>query len=153
MKKHLLIVYHSKSGNTAAMAQAVLKGCEHPDVDVEIRMLLAADAGLDDLLWADGLIIGTPENFGYMSGMIKDFLERTFYPAEGKVEGLPFCMFISAGNDGTGALRSMRRVCSGYPFKEVQEPLICQGPVTPETLAKCEEFGLYMAAGTEAAIF
>ena len=153
MKKHLLIVYHSLGGNTAAMARAVLRGCQHPYVDVETRMRLARDACLDDLLWADGLMLGTPENFGYMSGMIKDFFERTFYAAAGKVEGLPFCMFISAGNDGTGALNSMRRVCSGYPFKEVQEPLLARGEVTAATLAQCEAFGLYMAAGTEAAIF
>jgi multimeric flavodoxin WrbA len=108
--KHLLIVYHSKDGSTGKMAAAVWQGTQHEDVDIEVRMRQAREADIDDLLWADGLVLGTPENFGYMSGMMKDFLERTFYPAEGKVEGLPFGIFISASNDGTGALSSLRRI-------------------------------------------
>jgi len=151
--KHLLLVYHSKDGNTGRMAKAVAKGCEHPDVEVELRQRTAFAASVEDLLWADGLILGTPENFGYMSGAVKDFFDRTFYPTEGKVEGLPYCVFISAGNDGTGALTSIRRIASGYPFKEVQEPMIARGPVTAETLRQCEDFGLFMAAGIEAGIF
>jgi len=151
--KHLLIVYHSKSGSTGKMAEAVFQGTQHPDIDIDVRMRQAHEADIDDLLWANGLILGTPENFGYMSGMMKDFLERTFYPAEGKVEGLPYCIFISAANDGTGALSSLRRICSGYPFKEVQEPIISRGEITAELLAQCEEFGLFMAAGIESAIF
>ena len=128
-------------------------GCDHPDIEIEIRLRVAHAADVDDLLWADGLILGTPENFGYMSGAMKDFFDRTFYPAEGKVEGLPYCIFISASNDGTGALTSIRRIASGFPFKEVQEPIISRGNVTPETLVQCEEFGLYMAAGIESGIF
>jgi len=151
--KHLLIVYHSKSGSTGKMAAAVLQGTQHPEVAIEVRMRPAHEADVNDLFWADGLILGTPENFGYMSGMLKDFLERTFYPAEGKVEGLPYCIFISASNDGTGALTSLRRICSGYPFKEVQEPIISRGDLTPEILKQCEEFGLLMAAGIESGIF
>ena len=151
--KHLLIVYHSKDGSTGKMAAAVWQGTQHEDVDIEVRMRQAREADIDDLLWADGLVLGTPENFGYMSGMMKDFLERTFYPAEGKVEGLPFGIFISASNDGTGALSSLRRICSGYPFKEVQEPIISRGELLAEILAQCEEFGLLMAAGIESGIF
>jgi len=151
--KHLLIVYHSKSGSTGKMAEAVLQGTQHSDIDIDVRMRQAHEADIDDLLWANGLIVGTPENFGYMSGMMKDFLERTFYPAEGRVEGLPYCIFISASNDGTGALSSLRRICSGYPFKEVQQPIISRGEITAELLAQCEEFGLFMAAGIESAIF
>ena len=151
--KHLLIVFHSKDGTTGKMAEAVARGCEHPDIEIEIRLRVAQAADVDDLLWADGLILGTPENFGYMSGAMKDFFDRTFYPAEGKVEGLPYCIFISASNDGTGALTSIRRIASGFPFKEVQEPIISRGNVTPETLKQCEEFGLYMAAGIESGIF
>jgi multimeric flavodoxin WrbA len=79
--KNLLIIYHSQSGGTENMAQAVHTGCQQED-DVETRFLRAFDANLDDLLWADGIIFGTPENFGYMSGALKDFFDRTFYPAE-----------------------------------------------------------------------
>ena len=151
--KHLLIVYHSRDGSTGKMAKAVWQGTQHEDVEVEVRMRQAREADIDDLLWTDGLILGTPENFGYMSGMMKDFLERTFYPAEGKVEGLPYSIFISASNDGTGALSSLRRICSGYPFKEVQEPIISRGELSADVLAQCEEFGLFMAAGIESGIF
>ena len=150
--KHLLIVYHSKDGSTGKMSAAVCRGAHHPDISIEIKMILAKEAILEDLLWADGLVLGTPENFGYMSGALKDFFDRVFYPAEGKVQGMPYCIFISAGNDGTGALTSIRRICSGFPFKEVQDPVISKGPLTEEKLVLCEELGLYMAAGIEAGI-
>jgi len=151
--KNLLIIYHSKDGNTAKMADAVLSGANHTDIDVNVKMLLAKDADLEELLWADGLILGTPENFGYMSGALKDFFDRTYYPAEGKVEGLPYCVFICAGNDGAGALRSIRRIVKGYPFKEVQEPVISQGELEDNVLKSCVDLGMYMAAGIENGLF
>ncbi|MFT7686278.1 MAG: multimeric flavodoxin WrbA [Candidatus Azotimanducaceae bacterium] len=151
--KKLLIIYHSKDGSTAKMADAVYKGAKHPDVDVSVRMLLAKDAFLEDLLWANGVIFGTPENFGYMSGALKDFFDRTYYPAEGKVEGMPYCIFICAGNDGAGALRSIERIVKGYPLKKIQEPLISKGELSTDLLEACEEFGLYMSAGIESSIF
>lgn len=151
--RNLLIIYHSKDGTTAKMADAVLRGAGHPDIDVNVKMLLAKNALLEDLLWADGLILGTPENFGYMSGALKDFFDRTYYPAEGKVEGLAYCVFICAGNDGSGALRSIRRIVKGYPFKEVHEPLVAQGDLDEKMLDACEEIGMYMAAGIENGLF
>ncbi len=151
--KHLLIVYHSKNGSTATMAHAVLQGASHPDIAIDKRFKLAREAGVDDLLWADAVIFGTPENFGYMSGALKDFFDRTYYPAEGKVEGLPYALFVSAGNDGQGAVTSVQRIVRGFPFKEVQPPLIVKGDITPGDLARCEELGMYMAAGTEASLF
>ena len=84
-------------------------------------------ADAEDLLWADGVIFGTPENFGYMSGALKDFFDRTFYPCEGKTEGLPIAIFIGCGNDGTGALNAIRRITPGYRFREVAEPVIVRG--------------------------
>ncbi len=152
--KHLLIVYHSKTGHTEAMAQAVRRGAEHEDIEaVEVRFLRARQAGPDDLLWAHGLLLGTPENFGYMSGALKDFLDRTFYEVEGKLNPLPYAMFVSAGNDGTGAVRAMERIANGYPFVRVQEPLISRGEVTDEVLAQCEELGMTLAAGLEIGAF
>lgn len=152
--KHLLIVYHSQTGHTAAMAEAVGRGARSPDVaGVEVRMLRAAEAGPDDLLWADAVILGSPENFGYMSGAMKDFLDRTYYPCEGKVESLPYAIFISAGNDGSGALSSIQRIARGYPLRAVQEPLIARGETTDAVLASCEELGMAMAAGLEMGVF
>jgi multimeric flavodoxin WrbA len=151
---NLLIVYHSKTGNTARLADAVRRGASHPDAgEVVIRFLTARRAGPADLLWADAVLLGTSENFGYMSGAIKDFLERTFYELEGKLQPLPCAIFISAGNDGDGALTSLRRIIGGYPFKEVQEPVIAQGRITADHLERCEELGLALAAGVDAGIF
>jgi len=118
---------------------------------VETRMLKANDAGPEDLLWADVMAIGTPENFGYMSGMIKDFLERTFYEVEGKLNPLPYALFICAGDDGSGAVRSIERIANGYPFKKVQEPIVCKGDVEASK-AKCKDLGLMLAAGIEMGI-
>lgn len=149
----LLIVYHSKNGNTARLARAVLEGATHPDIEVDVRMKRAHEAGVDDLLWCDAVILGTPENFGYMSGAMKDFFDRTYYPLEGRIEGLPYAVFISAGNDGSGALTSIQRIVKGYPFKEVHEPVIVKGDVTREALEQCNELGMFMAAGAEANLF
>jgi multimeric flavodoxin WrbA len=152
--KHLLIVYHTQTGNTLKLAQAACNGARSELVsDVETRLLQAAEAGPEDLLWADGLLLATPENFGYMSGAMKDFLDRTFYPVEGKILPLPYTVLISAGNDGTGALRAIRRIAGGYPFTEVQEPLIAQGTITETHLRCAEELGLTLAAGLEAGIY
>jgi multimeric flavodoxin WrbA len=152
--KHLLIVYHTKTGNTGRLAEAVRKGAIGDAVSgVEVRCRRAGEAGPADLLWADGVLLGTPENFGYMSGAMKDFLDRTFYEVEGKLQPLPCAVFISAGNDGSGALTSIRRIVKGYPFREVQEAVIARGPVTAAHLARCEELGLALAVGLEAGIF
>ena len=152
--KQLLIVYHSQTGHTRAMAEAVLRGARSEEVDgVETRMLSAGDAGPEHLLQADALILGTPENFGYMSGAMKDFLDRTYYPCEGKVESLPYAIFISADNDGSGAVSSIQRIAKGYPLRAVQEPIIARGDTTDAILAACEELGMAMAAGLEMNVF
>ena len=152
--KRLLIVYHSQSGRTQALAEAACAGAMDALIErVETRLLRVRDAGPDDLLWAQALLLGTPENFGYMSGGMKDFLDRTFYPVEGKIAPLPYAVFISAGNDGRGALRAIRRIVGGYPFNEVQAPVIARGEVRPEDLDACRELGMTLAAGLEAGIY
>ena len=152
--KHLLIVYHTQTGNTGRLAESAFRGASHELLEgVEVRLLTAREAGPEDLLWADGLLLGTPENFGYMSGGLKDFLDRTFYPVEGKILSLPYAVFISAGNDGSGALRAIRRIANGYPFTEVQEPLIVRGTVGEAHLEKAEELGMTLAAGLDAGIY
>jgi multimeric flavodoxin WrbA len=152
--KHLLIIYHTQTGNTRRLAEAVRRGASHELIEaVDVRYLTASEAGPEDLLWADGLLLGTPENFGYMSGGMKDFLDRTFYPVEGKILSLPYAVFISAGNDGSGALRAIRRIANGYPFTEVQEPLVVQGPVLDQHLTAAEELGMSIAAGLDAGIY
>ena len=152
MSGKLLIIFHSQTGNTERMAHAVLAGAREMD-DVDIRFLRAFDAGLEDLLWCNGLLIGTPENFGYMSGAVKDFLDRTYYPAQEKVNGKPYAIFVSCGNDGSGAVFNIQRIAKGYPLKQVIDPIICKGEVTDEALVKCKEMGMTMAAGLSMSIF
>ena len=152
MKKNLLIVYHSQSGSTAKMAEAVRSGCLKEE-DINIRYLHAFKADLDDLLWADGVIFGTPENFGYMSGALKDFFDRTFYPAESYKINLPYGIFVSSGNDGTGAVREIDRIVKGYPLRKICDPLIIVGGFKSEYATLCEEFGLSIATGLSLGIF
>ncbi|PIE83197.1 MAG: flavodoxin [Candidatus Contendobacter odensis] len=150
--KHILIVYHSQTGHTRAMARAVLRGARRvPEVETRLRMALRAR--LDDLLWAHGLLLGTPENFGYMSGAMKNFLDRTYYPAQGRISSLAYAVFISAGNDGRGALSSVERIAKGYPLKSVCDPIIARGELTGAVLQDCEELGETMASGVAWGIF
>ena len=153
-QKHLLIVAHSQSGSTERMADAVLRGATSDLIEnVTVRSLSPLEAGADDVLWADGMILGTPENFGYMSGALKYFLDRIYYPCENQVEGMPYAMFVRAGNDGTGAISSVRRILSGLALREVQEPLLFVGDVDDSRLIECEELGTTIAAGLEAGLF
>lgn len=150
--KTLLIVYHTQSGNTEKLAEAAYRGaCEAKDVDT--RLVRAYDASLQDLLNCQALLVGSPENFGYMSGGIKDFFDRTFYPAQDYRLNLPYALFISCGNDGTGAVRQIDRIMTGYPMRKVAEPVICPGEIRPEYLAQCEELGLTLAMGLAMGIF
>ena len=136
------------------MAQAVIRGANHADIeDVEVRVRDALEATQDDVLWADGYIFGTPENFGYMSGALKYFFDRIYYPCLDKIGGRPYSLFIRAGNDGSGALVSISRIVTGLAIREVQEPVLIAGEFDETRLVECEELGMAMAAGLEAGIF
>ncbi len=153
MQKHLLIVYHSKTGKNGQMAEYVYAGATDPDIEIEVRFKTAFDADKDDLLWADGVVFGTPENFGYMSGALKDFFDRTFYEVQGQVDARPYCLFVGAGNDGSGAVTAVHRICNGYNFREIQPPLVIVGELKADSESLCREFGMTIAAGLEAGIF
>lgn len=136
------------------MADAVIAGATHQDIsDVEVRVRSALEADVDDLLWADGFILGTPENFGYMSGAMKYFLDRIYYQCENKLNGKPFALFVRAGNDGAGAISSMRRILTGLAVREVQEPVLIAGKFDERRLEDCKTLGLTLAAGLEAGVF
>ncbi len=145
--KRLLLVFHSQSGRTAQLAQAVAAGAAAFEQEVTLRVLHAVDAGIDDLLWAEGLLLGTPENFGHLSGLMKDFLDRTYYPAEGKTVGLPWALFVSAGNDGRGAVAALERIALGYRWKKAAEAVIVRGAPDAEGLSRCSDLGQTLAAG------
>ncbi len=134
------------------MAEAVCEGAKTID-DVEVVLKKAADATLADLLTCDGLAVGTPENFGYMSGMIKDFFDRTYGGAQDKVFRKPFVVFVSAGNDGTGAIRAIERIALGYKFKTVFHPVIAKGDITDDILDQCRELGATLAGGCAMGIY
>ncbi|HEY0684313.1 MAG TPA: NAD(P)H-dependent oxidoreductase [Steroidobacter sp.] len=147
-RPHLLLIYAGHAGGrTHVMVEAVKQGVADAGEDVELRALPALEAGVDDLLWANGLLIGTPEHFGYMAGAIKDFFDRTFYPVQGRVDGLPYAIFVSAGNDGAGAVSSIERIAIGYRWKQCAEPLIVKGDLGPADLQRCSELGQTLAAG------
>jgi multimeric flavodoxin WrbA len=149
--KNLLIVFHTGGVKTAQMAEAVERGARS-EAGVRVVAKRCADAGPEDVLAADGLILGTPENFGYMSGMMKDFLERIFYACEGKVNGRPWALFVGAGQDGSGAVSSVERIVTGLRLKKVCEPVVVVKELKPEQLAALEEMGAAMAAGLAAGI-
>ena len=134
------------------MAEAVCQGVESIEGATAI-LKRAADATLEDLLGCDGLAVGTPENFGYMSGMLKDFFDRTYNEAQDKVFRIPFVVFISAGNDGAGALKSIERIALGYKLKKVFEPVIAKGKITEDILDKCRELGGTIAGGCQMGIY
>lgn len=154
MSKHLLLIYGGhEGGRTARLTAAVIDGISELASEVELRVKPALDADADDLLWTGGLLIGTPEHFGYMSGAVKDFMDRTYYPVEGKVEGLPYALYVSAGNDGTGAVSSIERIATGYRWKPIAKPIIVVGAPDDAALARCRELGQTMAAGLAYGVF
>ena len=150
----ILIIYHSQAGHTEMMAESVTKGADSIE-GVTVVLKRASEACLMDLLECDGLAIGTPEYFGYMAGMVKDFFDRTYNEARGRKEVFkkPYVLFISAGNDGTGALSNIERICTGYQFKKVYEPVVARGEIDRDTIIKCEEIGKTIAAGCREGIY
>lgn len=151
---NLLIVANGPSENTRALRQAAYTGACHADISgVTTRLYDPPDAGPDEVVWADGILLGTTENFGYMSGLIKDFLERIYYPCLEKTAGLPAAVYVKGGLDGQGAKTSTERILTGLKWKLVQPTLVLTGDYHPEFAAQCEQLGTLMAAGLDARIF
>jgi len=152
--RHLLVVAHVPSPNTGRLRDAVLRGARHEEIDnVELRALTPFDAGPDDLLWAQAVILGTTENLGYMSGALKDFFDRSYYPCLDKTQGLPYALYIRAGHDGTGTRRGVETIATGLRWRAVREPLICRGEWRDDFIVQCEELGMLVAAGLDAGVF
>ena len=150
--KKLLVIYHTQGTRTAEMADAVMQGAATVE-ETETTLKRAFDTTADDLIAADGVIFGTPENFGYMSGALKDFFDRTFYLCEGKVDAKPYTLFVCAGNDGTGAVFNIDRICTGLKLKKVAEPVVAVKVNTPEKLEAARELGATLAAGIAFGVF
>lgn len=152
--KELLIVANTPSSNTRGLACSVVDGAinsDSPNVKVVFKQPLEADAS--DVLSADGIIIGTTENFAYMSGLIKDFFERIYYPCLEEKQGLPYALYIRAGNDGTGTQLAVEKIITGLRWKAISDCVILRGDFNPEFHTQCEEIGMLMAAGLDAGVF
>ena len=151
-KKKILVIYHSQGGTMQSMAQSFADGATREE-NITVVLKKAEDATLEDLLQCHAIGIGSPEYFGTMAGMIKDFFDRTFVAAEEQTIGLPFVLFVCAGNDGRGAIRQIERIAEGYKWKKVQEHLRVVGSPTQKDLDRLAELGQTLAAGVDFGIF
>lgn len=157
---HLLIVWHSRTGASEALARAAAEGAQ-----AQARLLRARDVEATDLLEAQGYLFVCPENLASLSGEMKEMFDRCYYPVLGKIEGRPFATIIAAGSDGEGSQRQIDRIARGWRLKRVSEPrIVCTHAQTekeilaPKILKENEirmarELGEAMAAGIEQGIF
>ena len=150
--KSLLIVYHSQSGNTEAFAKAVESGAS-AIAEVIVTRKSASATTADDLKKCGTLVICSPEYFGYMAGAVKDLLDRTYEEVRDTMFGKSYGIVVCAGNDGTGAVKSIERIIAGFRMKKVQEPIICRGEISSEDLSKCRLLGRTLAAGIDLGIY
>ena len=147
----LLIVFHSRTGGTATMADAVIAGANDDAIEgVDVVVREAFDATIDDVRDCDAVVIGTPENFGYMAGAIKDLFERVYYPLLDETQGLPYAVFVKASTDGDGAVSSVARIVAGLRWKLAFPPVVVVGDLRAGDLEQCRELGATMAAALEA---
>ena len=162
--KTVLVVYHSMTGGTRQMVDALVAGMAlEPGISVNLRH--AASAAADDLIEAAGYVFATPENLAAISGVMKDFFDRCYYPALEKINGRPYATLICAGSDGSNAARQIVRIATGWRLRQVAEPLIvCTHAQTPEAilapklisardLDRCRELGTQVAAGIALGIY
>ncbi len=162
--KSLLIVYHSLTGGTRQMAEAAATGAQR-EPGVAVRLETAAAAGPHSLLECDGYLFACPENLAAVSGVMKDFFDRTYYPVLDRLQGRAYATLICAGSDGTNAARQIERIATGWRLRAIAPPLIvCTHAQTPQTilapkhigavdLERCEELGSTLAAGLGLGIF
>ncbi len=162
--KTLLIVWQSTTGGTRQMAEAAAAGARG-EGGIQVMLKPAVQAGPDELLAADGCLFATPENLASMAGLMKDFFDRCYYPARGRIEGRPYAVMVCAGSDGSGAARQIERICTGWRLKAVAPPLIvnthAQTPeailahktIATEDLERCHELGAALAAGLALGVY
>lgn len=160
----LLIVYHSVTGGTQQMAQAAARGANRV-AGLNLRLLRAQEAGADDLLQADAYLFATPENLAAVAGLMKDFFDRSYYGALGRIEGRPYALLVCAGSDGSNAVRQVERIATGWRLRKVagsrivsthaQSPEAIQTPkqIADADLVACEEMGEALGSGLVLGVF
>jgi hypothetical protein len=150
--KKLLIVAHAPSPNTLNLLDSVRRGASGFE-DVALTVLSPFTAGPKEVKASNGIILGTTENLGYMSGALKDFFDRIYYPCLEETQGMPYALYIRGRHDGTGTRRGVETILTGLRWRAIREPLICRGEFREKFLADCEELGALMAAGLGAGVF
>lgn len=156
MSDHLLVVRHPVPDSIERLSDAVLAGFGDADTGLDIRFLTAPEACVDDVEGAAGTVIVTTENFGAVSGLVKDFLERIypwFEEVPNRRPGMPYTLIAKGGSDGTGAVRDVTRILTGLRWKEVLPPLVIAGRLGDGHLARARELGATFAAGVETGVF
>jgi hypothetical protein len=153
-RAHLLVVRHSRTGATRALCDAAV-ACGRDAVGdaVQWRELGAFDAGPDDVLWASGILLATPANFGYMSGALKDFFERVYHPCLDRTVGRPYALIVKGDTDVDGAVASVERIATGLGWRRVLPPLTVVGDPVQGDVTHAEELGATLAAGVAEGIF
>lgn len=150
----VLFVSHCPSENTRRLRESVLEGIDSLSLDtLEMRSLDPLSAVAEDVEWCDGILLGTTENFGYMAGLVKDFFERIYYPCIESRQGLPFALYIRAGQDGRGTQDSIARIISGLRWRYISDPLILRGEYCEAFEHSVAELGMTLAAGVDAGLF
>lgn len=162
--KILLVVYHSMTGGTEQMVQALVAGAS-AESGVTTRLLHASAARPADVLAADAYVFATPENLAAISGQLKDFFDRCYYPALDRINGRPYAVLVCAGSDGHNAVRQIERIATGWRLRPVAEAIIVctRAQTTEEILApktivapdlgRCRELGATLAAGLAMGVF
>lgn len=150
----LLIVAHMPSANTRAMGESLLRGAQQSSLDdLSVALQSPFETMPEHVRDASGIILMTPENLGYMSGALKDFFDRCYYPCLDHTQGLAYALVIRAGHDGTGTKLGIERIVTGLRWRAAAEPVICKGAWRPDFEKVCGELGQAMAEGIDAGIF
>jgi NAD(P)H-dependent FMN reductase len=140
----LLVVHHTPSPALQAVLEAVKEGVAMVE-DVELSLRPALSAGAADLLAADGVLLGTPANIGYMSGALKHFFDTVYYPCLDATAGLPYGVYVHGNDDTVGALTSVQRITGAMRWKQVAAPLSLTGAPGPADLEACRELAATVA--------
>ncbi|MFG2460276.1 flavodoxin family protein [Streptomyces sp. NPDC048523] len=144
----LLIVHHTPSPNCQAMFEAVVSGATAPEIEgVRVVRRAALSATASDVLEADGYLLGTPANLGYMSGALKHFCDQIYYPCLDETRGRSFGCYVHGGNDVTGALRGIESITTGLGWRRAAEPVTVTGEPGKADIEACWELGATVAAG------
>ena len=152
MSKSLLFIAHAPSLNTRAVRDAVIQGAQTAE-GLEFRVLMPQQANASDVLKADGIILLTTENIGYMAGLTKDFFDRSYNDLLDQRPGLPVVTLIRAGLDGTGTRRALSGIYTGLGWRSVSEMIVLHGAWDDGFLTIAQEAGQAMAEGLSAGIF